>query len=251
MIVNYPPEFLDKRARIPRPSGDWTLIKFTDQANDVVDDPGAILAASSFNRLTGAYSFTSKDTGPARVDGIREQIPMWTAHLGTMFSDFDVSQDMIDIYTEVSAMPLNTASYGLLVGIADAAIASRATWSGAGFCVFPTSTTVIQGAMIGPTSTGTAGTAGSNTNPVTGFFQRLWWRTDTTLTSIPSGQVNRSGADETGLTMSASGGAAFASNPALWRFIIGLIHNSTNNATANTVSGRTWARRVRAGSLIS
>lgn len=243
--------FQDARVRPFRPRGavsDWVQILQTEQANDAPSDPGTMLASSSFSRSTGLFTMTPLNAFATTIDGFRENIPAWSLPVRTLFPAFDPLYDMLELYTQIVALPLNASRYGPLVGVADASVgADRSALVVSGVGIWPTSTTVINAGC--PTTTGISNTAvGSDVNPATAVFQRIWWSDTSSPLGMISAQVYRSGTVP--IAPAYFGGTnTFSSSVQNWRIMLGLLHVTTTAATANTVSWKTWARQVRIGTL--
>lgn len=227
----------------------WQLLMSTDQTLDAIDDPGAVTdGATAF--AGGVATWQTKDAGIPVFDGGRENCPGWTRSLRELYPDFSPDIDIIDLRADILACPMNTAQYGIVIGVADDTIANRATWNMAGLAIRPSSATAWGGGQIGATGLlTTSGTIGTNTNPVSQLLCRTSWHTDASPSARVAGQVSRTGLDELGLTIQGAPGPAFAADPSIWRLFVGLVHFAAVDATDNVVQARIFHKRIRTGSL--
>jgi hypothetical protein len=216
------------------------------EANLTFSDPDAITDGAT-GVANGLITFQSKDTVVAQYDGYQENLPLYSARLLDLIPDFDPAIDVLDVLCKFAQFPLNTAKYGIGAFLADAAVASRASWNAGGTHVYPNNTTVVNGGLMGATAQGTGASVGTNLLPVTAMLGRFFWHGESAPTVRVAGYVQRSGGTTAPLTTVAAAGAAFSGALANWRVGIGLERVSIVDATDNVIQLRAYVRRVRCG----
>lgn len=212
----------------------WTMV--TESQWSTTNDPGAHLTSST--KTSGTLSYVVKNTINSIFDGWGEDIANNEVMLTTLYPDFSDTTDRFEWCFEIAAMPLNANKWGFGVYMIDSA--TYATANGAGFMVYPNSTTVANGAQMGATGAAvTAATCATNTNVPLQVYGSMDWDSGGVCRQVY--RVKRTSDQIQGTILSSPSTAMGA--VANRRLRVGCVHLGTGGA--NTISGRLYTRRIR------
>jgi hypothetical protein len=220
----------------------WRQLTSVEQASSAVDDPGAMTTTGT--AFDGdQFTITPAPAFASLIDGYQEGWAGWSIPLLTLYPDWAIATDRLELGLELVSFPLSTAKYGWLFGVTDTAIGTRASIANAALVhAFANSATNVNAGYLGAAGTGSS-TAIATGGTVTAVRAHIAWEESRSakLTAECSGGTG-------GITpdVSTLGGVIgpFGATLADWRVVIGAIHVSAV-AGSPVLSARLWHRRLR------
>lgn len=222
----------------------WVLLTRTDQGVSPYDSGGYTTAGTGFDAATGRFTWVFPSGITTQLDGFKEALPRWTVLVSTLYSDFDLSTDILDLAMRYDSVPLSASveKFGCAFGLMDRGTSDIANLQGVMFGLYPDTVSAWNNGNISATQIGSPNTCSGTPNTGIARFDvgaaadelRGGWRIR-----------NASG------VLEEAGGPASAPQIAgsALRIHVAAMHRSAVGTAGATVYGRVYHRRIRTGGL--